>query len=229
MVTENKLHFFFKNQIRKQNELNKNNETLIEKLKIQGIMENNILRAMKKVPREFFVEHQFIQHAYENIPLPIDCEQTISQPYVVAFMISCLNLKNTDNVLEIGTGTGYQTAILSHLCRSVYTIEIHKKLLDKAKTNIAKLNLNNINFALGNGAKGWKNNVLFNAIIICAASETVPTKLLESLKNQGHLIIPKKDSSENQRLLLIKKNNEHYTKKELFGVKFVPLLNKNIE
>ena len=215
--------------IRKKPRSNINNLALIEELKNEGIKDYNVLLAMKRVRREFFVEQRFIQRAYENIPLPIDCRQTISQPYVVAFMVSCLNLKNTDNVLEIGTGTGYQTAILSHLCRSVYTIEIHKKLLDKARTNIAKLNLNNINFALGNGTKGWKNNVLFDAIIICAASETVPAKLLEILKNQGHLIIPKKDSSENQRLLLIKKNNKHYTKKELIGVKFVPLLNKNIE
>ena len=122
-----------KNKIEKRLRLNRNNEALIEELKIEGITENNILCAIKKVPREIFVEQQFIQQAYENIPLPIDCEQTISQPYVVAYMVSCLNLKNTDKVLEIGTGTGYQTAILSHLCKKVYTIEIHDKLLNKAK------------------------------------------------------------------------------------------------
>ena len=122
-----------KNRIKKLFRLNRNNEALIEELKIEGITENNILCAIKKVPREIFVEQQFIQQAYENIPLPIDCEQTISQPYVVAYMVSCLNLKNTDKVLEIGTGTGYQTAILSHLCKKVYTIEIHDKLLNKAK------------------------------------------------------------------------------------------------
>ena len=207
----------------------KNNEALIEKLKIEGITENNVLYAIKKVPREIFVERQFIQQAYENIPLPIDCKQTISQPYVVAYMISCLNLKNTDKVLEIGTGTGYQTAILSHLCKEVCTIEIYSKLLNKAKNRITKLNLKNVVFKLGNGAEGWKNKILFDAIIISAASETIPTKLLENLKNLGCLIMPQKKTLENQKLLLVKKNNETILKKELFSVKFVPLLDKNIK
>ena len=180
-----------KKQIKKLHRLNKNNEALIEELKIEGIAENNILCAMKKVPREIFVERQFIQQAYENIPLPIDCGQTISQPYVVAYMTACLNLKKTDKVLEIGTGTGYQTAILSHLCQKVYTIEIHGNLLNKAKKRIAKLNLKNIIFKLGNGAEGWQNKVLFDSIIISAASEIIPVKLLENLKNHGCLIMPK--------------------------------------
>ena len=104
---------------------NRDSSTLIEELKNKGITDNNVLLAIKKVPRELFVEQQFIKQAYENIPLPIECGQTISQPYVVAYMIVCLNLKNTDKVLEIGTGTGYQTAILANLCKEVYTIEIH--------------------------------------------------------------------------------------------------------
>ena len=159
-----------KNRIEKLLRLNRNNEALIEELKIEGITKNNILCAIKKVPREIFIEQQFIQQAYENIPLPIDCGQTISQPYVVAYMTACLNLKKTDKVLEIGTGTGYQTAILSLLCQEVYTIEMHDNLLNKAKQRIAKLNLKNIIFKLGNGAEGWQNKVLFDAIIISAAS-----------------------------------------------------------
>jgi len=218
-----------KKQIEKLHRLNKNNEALIEELKIEGIAENNILCAMKKVPREIFVERQFIQQAYENIPLPIDCGQTISQPYVVAYMTACLNLKKTDKVLEIGTGTGYQTAILSHLSQEVCTIEIHSNLLNKAKQKIAKLNLKNIIFKLGNGAEGWQNKVLFDAIIISAASEIIPVKLLENLKNQGCLIMPKKKPSGNQKLLLVKKKNKTYLEKELLDVKFVPLLNKNIK
>ena len=218
-----------KKRVEKPLRLNINNETLIEELKIEGIKENNILHAIKKVPREIFVEQKFIQRAYENIALPIDCEQTISQPYIVAYMIDCLNLKKTDKVLEIGTGTGYQTAILSHLCQEVCTIEIHSNLLNKAKKRIARLNLKNIIFKLGDGAEGWQNKTLFDAIIISAASEIVPAKLLESLKNQGRLIMPKKKSSENQKLLLVKKNNSTYLEKELLNVKFVPFLNKNIE
>ena len=218
-----------KNRIEKRLGLNRNNESLIKELKIEGITENNVLYAIKKVPREIFVERQFIQQAYENIPLPIDCGQTISQPFVVAFMIACLNLKKTDKVLEIGTGTGYQTAILSHLCQEVFTIEVHDNLIKKAKKRIAKLNLKNIIFKLGNGAEGWQNKALFDAIIISAASEIIPAKLLENLKNQGCLVMPKKKPSGNQKLLLVKKNNETYLEKELLDVKFVPLLNKNIE
>ena len=218
-----------KNRIKKLFRLNRDNEALIEELKIEGITENNVLYAIKKVPREIFVERQFIQQAYENIPLPIDCGQTISQPFVVAFMIACLNLKKTDKVLEIGTGTGYQTAILSHLCQEVFTIEVHDNLIKKAKKRIAKLNLKNIIFKLGNGVEGWQNKALFDAIIISAASEIIPAKLLENLKNQGSLVMPKKKPSGNQKLLLVKKNNETYLEKELLDVKFVPLLNKNIE
>ena len=217
-----------KKRIEKPLRLNRNNEALIEELKIEGIKENNILRAIKKVPREIFVEQEFIQRAYENSALPIDCEQTISQPYVVAYMIDCLNLKKTDKVLEIGTGTGYQTAILSHLCLEVCTIEINSNLLNKAKQKIAKLNLKNIIFKLCDGAQGWQNKALFDAIIISAASEMVPSKLLQNLKNQGCLIMPKKKPSGSQKLILVKKNNETYLEKELLDVKFVPLLNKNI-
>ena len=212
-----------KNRI-KQLRSNRNNEELLEELKIEGITENNVLYAIKKVPREIFVERQFINQAFENIPLPIDCGQTISQPYVVAFMIDCLRLNKKDIVLEIGTGSGYQTAILSHLCQEVCTIEIHGQLINKAKKRIAKLNLKNIIFKLGNGAEGWQNKALFDAIIISAASEIIPAKLLENLKNQGCLIMPKKKSSGNQKLLLVKKNNETYLEKELLDVKFVPFI-----
>ena len=217
-----------KNRIQ-QLRLNRNNEELLKELKIEGITENNVLYAIKKVPREIFVERQFIQQAYENIPLPIDCGQTISQPFVVAFMIACLNLKKTDKVLEIGTGTGYQTAILSHLCQEVFTIEVHDNLIKKAKKRIAKLNLKNIIFKLGNGTEGWQNKALFDAIVISAASEIIPVKLLKNLKNQGCLIMPIKKPSGNQKLLLVKKNNETYLEKELLDVKFVPLLKKNIK
>ena len=218
-----------KKRVKKLLRLNRNNEALIEELKIEGITENNILCAIKKVPREIFVEQQFVHRAYENIPLPIDCNQTISQPYIVAYMIACLNLKKTDKVLEIGTGTGYQTAILSHLCQEVCTIEIYSNLLHKAKKRITQLNLKNIVFKLGNGTEGWQNKALFDAIIISAASEIIPAKLLENLKNHGCLVMPKKKPSGNQKLLLVKKNNKTYLEKELLDVKFVPLLNKNIK
>ena len=203
------------------------NDELIFELKIEGISDEKILLAIKKVPRELFVEKHSIKEAYQNNALSTDCGQTVSQPYVVAYMISCLNLKNSDKILEIGTGTGWQTAILSHLCKEVYTIERFDILLNKAKKNIAKLNIKNINYKLGNGIKGWEKEILFDAIIISAASEVVPEKLLESLKLNGYLIMPKKYRGGNQKLLLIKKNDENnFDQEELLDVKFVPLLNE---
>jgi len=213
-----------RNQTKKSSDLNQDNEDLINELKIEGITKNDILIAIQKVPRELFVKKEFIQLAYENVPLPIDCGQTISQPYVVAYMISYLNLKNTDKVLEIGTGTGYQTAILSHLCKEVCTIEIHDRLLNEAKERIAKLNLKNVIFKLGNGTDGWNGKFFFDAIIVSAASEKIPPQLLKSLKNGGSLIMPQKKIFGDQKLLLVKKNNETFFKKELSSVKFVPLL-----
>ena len=185
---------------------------------------------MRKVARELFVNEVSFRYAYENIALPVECEQTISQPYVVAYMIDCLKLKKTDKILEVGTGTGYQAAIISYLCQKIYTIEIFNKLFNQAKINICKLGIKNVIHKLGNGVNGWGKKILFDAVIVSAASEKIPLKLLQNLKNHGKLIIPIKYSSGNQKLKLIKKTGESsFDQKELFDVKFVPLLNKNIE
>ena len=219
-----------KNSLKERIFFNKNNDDLLEELKEKGIIDNNILSAIKKVPRELFINKISIQHAYENRPLPIECGQTISQPYVVAYMIDCLKLKKTDKVLEIGTGTGYQTAIISHLCQKIYTIEIFDKLFHQAKININKLKIRNVIHKHDNGINGWGEEILFDAIIISAASEEIPSKILKNLKNYGNLIIPKKYPFDNQKLILIKKTGKNsFDQKELFDVKFVPLLNKNIE
>ena len=219
-----------KNRVKERIFINKNNDDLGEELREKGITDKNILSAIKKVPRELFVNKLSSQLAYENMPLPVECGQTISQPYVVAYMIDCLKLKKTDKVLEIGTGTGYQAAIISHLCQKIYTIEIFDKLFNQAKINMRKLKIKNIIYKLGNGLNGWEEKILFDAIIVSAASEEVPSKLLQNLKNNGKLIIPMKYSFENQKLILIKKKSENnFEKEELFDVKFVPLLNKNIE
>ena len=219
-----------KNSLKERIFFNKNNDDLLEELKEKGIIDNNILSAIKKVSRELFINKTSIQHAYENRPLPIDCEQTISQPYVVAYMIDCLKLKKTDIILEIGTGSGYQTAIISHLCRKIYTMEIFNKLFNQAKINIDKLKIKNVVYKLDNGINGWGEKILFDAIIVSAAAEKIPLKLLQNLKNYGNLIIPKKYPSGNQKLILIKKTDKNsFDQKELFDVKFVPLLDKNIE
>ena len=207
---------------------NQKNDKLIFELKVEGIVDKKILSAIKKVPRELFVEQHLVDKAYQNDALSTDCGQTVTQPYIVAYMIESLNLKNTDKILEIGTGTGWQTAILSHLCKEVFTIERFDVLLNKAKKNIAKLNIKNVNYKLGNGIKGWGQKVLFDAIIISATSEVIPEKLLENLKSNGRLIMPKKYHTGNQKLLLInKKNEKHFIQKELLDVKFVPLVNKD--
>ena len=219
-----------KNRTKERIPFIKNNSDLLEELKEKGISDKNILDAIKKVPRELFVNKISIQWAYENIPLPIDCEQTISQPYVVAYMIDCLKLKKTNIVLEIGTGTGYQTAIISHLCKKIYTIEIFNKLFNLAKFNIDKLKIKNIIYKLGNGVNGWEEKNFFDAIIVSAASEEISPQLLQNLKINGKLIFPKKYPFENQKLILIKKISENnFEKKELFDVKFVPLLNNNAQ
>ena len=217
-----------KNREKEKIFFNKNNNDLVRELKEKGITNKNILSAIKKVPRALFVNKNSAQWAYENIALPAECEQTISQPYVVAYMIDCLNLKKTDKVLEIGTGTGYQAAIISHLCQKIYTIEIFDKLFNQAKINMEKLKIKNIIYKLGNGLNGWGEKILFDAIIVSAASKEIPPKLLQNLKNNGKLIIPQKYPLENQKLILIEKNSENnFKKEELFDVKFVPLLNNN--
>ena len=223
--------FFSWQKNKKEEEIlyKKNNNDLIKELKGKGI-DKNILDAMRKVARELFVNEVSFRYAYENIALPVECEQTISQPYVVAYMIDCLKLKNTDKILEVGTGTGYQTAIISYLCQKIYTIEIFDKLFNQAKINIGKLGIKNVIHKLGNGVNGWGKKILFDAIIVSAASEEIPLKLLQNLKDHGKLIIPIKYSSGNQKLKLIKKTGESsFDQKELFDVKFVPLLNINIE
>jgi len=219
-----------KNRIKKKFFFIKNNNDLVTELKEKGISDQKILSAIKKVPRELFIDQASAEWAYENMPLPVACGQTISQPYVVAYMIDWLKLKKTDKVLEIGTGTGYQTAIISHLCQTIYTIEIFSKLFTQAKFNIDKLKIKNIIYKLGNGINGWKDKNFFDAIIVSAASEEISSQLLQNLKINGQLIFPKKYPFENQKLILIEKIGENnFKREELFDVKFVPLLNNNTQ
>ena len=213
-------NFFFKNNI----------NDLITDLKQKNFTNTTVLKYLQKIPREIFVGKKYVDICYNNIPLPIDCNQTTSQPLVIVNMIDSLNVKKTDLVLEIGTGTGYQTALLSYLCKHVFTIEIFEKLINQATINHAKLNLKNISYLLGDGSNGWNKPILFDSIIISAASKKVSPKLLKTLKTKGKIIFPKKYSSGQQKLLLLKKLNErNYSTQKLFDVKFVPFLNKNIE
>jgi len=206
-------NFFFKTNV----------NDLISDLKQKNFTNSTVLKYLEKIPREIFVEKKFIDICYNNIPLPIDCNQTTSQPLVIVNMINYLNIKKTDLVLEIGTGTGYQTALLSYLCKHVFTIEIFEKLINQAKNNHAMLNLKNISYLLGDGSKGWNKPILFDSIIISAALKKVPSKLLKTLKTKGKVIFPKEYASKQQKLILLKKLNEsNYSKQELFSVRFVP-------
>ena len=198
---------------------------LIADLKRNNFTNRTVLKYLEKIPREIFVKKKFVDICYNNIPLPIDCNQTISQPLVTVKMIDSINIKKTDLVLEIGTGTGYQTALLSYLCKHVFTIEIFEKLINQAKINHAKLNLKNISYLLGDGLNGWNKPILFDSIIISAASKKVPIQLLKTLKTKGKIIFPKEYFPGQQKLLLLKKLNDfNYSTNELFDVSFVPLL-----
>ena len=203
---------------------NEKNEELIQELRSEGIADEKILTAIRMVPRELFTEK--LDEAYEDKALSVECGQTLTQPFCTAYMASFLNLRKTDNILDIGCGVGWSTAVISKLVKTVFTMERFKKLLDIAKKNIAKLKIENVQFKLGNGFEGWEDKILFDAIIIGAASEVVPVKLLESLKPNGRLIMPKKFDVGNQKLLLVTKKSGNFEQKELLDVKFVPLLNE---
>ena len=155
---------------------------LIMQLRRRGIRDTNVLRAIERVPRELFVDPAFADHAYQDIALPIDCGQTISQPFVVAFMTEKLELDESHKVLEIGTGSGYQAAVLSHLCRRVYTIERYRELQKAAERRFAELGITNVTTIIGDGWLGWPPQAPFDRIIVTAAAPEAPPKLVEQLK-----------------------------------------------
>ena len=227
-MLSSKLFPWQKNKKKRTIYKNEKNEELIQELRSEGIADEKILTAIRMVPRELFTEK--LDEAYENKALSVECDQTLTQPFCTAYMASFLNLRETDNILDIGCGVGWSTAVISKLVKTVFTMERFKKLLDIAKKNIAKLKIENVQFKLGNGFEGWGggDKTLFDAITIGAASEVIPVKLLESLKSNGRLIMPKKYEAGNQKLLLITKKSGNFEQKELLDVKFVPLLNESI-
>ena len=198
---------------------------LLMYLRGKGIDNATVLSAIEKVPREAFLPAMFHDRAYEDIALPIGHGQTISQPLVVGFMTQALDVGPRMKVLEIGTGSGYQASILSHLCRRVYSIERHRPLLDTARERFAELNLRNISTRTGDGMIGWPEVAPFERIIVTAAAEKeVPIKLLEQLAIGGILIMPIGSHKSNQFLYRITRDETGYHQEKLFGVRFVPLL-----
>jgi protein-L-isoaspartate(D-aspartate) O-methyltransferase len=194
-------------------------------IKARGIKDKRVLSAMLKVPRHLFVPEEMKDMAYRDEPLPIGYGQTISQPYIVAYMTEALKLRPEDKVLEIGTGSGYQTAILAELVRDVYTIEIIPELSERAQETLKNLGYTNIEFLIGDGSKGWPEKAPFDAILVSAAPAEVPPALVEQLQINGRLVIPV--GTDSQELVLIKKTKKGLEKTRLIGVRFVPLIIKN--
>jgi protein-L-isoaspartate(D-aspartate) O-methyltransferase len=196
---------------------------LIMELRREGITDTRVLAAVERTPRDLFVAAPFKDQAYENVALPISQGQTISQPFVVAYMTQALELGERMKVLEIGTGSGYQAAVLARLCRRVYTIERYKSLLDEAEARFRELRLTNITTRHGDGAKGWPELAPFERIIVTAAAEEVPPALLEQLGEGGVMVIPLGGRGE-QRIVRLRRTADGVTREELLPVRFVPLV-----
>jgi protein-L-isoaspartate(D-aspartate) O-methyltransferase len=197
---------------------------MIALLKERGISDERLLASMAKVPRHVFVPPPFTNRAYDDSALPIGMMQTISQPYTVAFMTQALEVKPGDKVLEVGTGSGYQAAILAEMGARVFTIERHRELLSRAQKVLDRLGYR-VASKVGDGTVGWSEFAPYDGIIVTAAAPDVPEPLLKQLADGGRLVIPVGDLDV-QNLLVVTRHGEDYERKEAFGFKFVPLVGK---
>jgi len=197
---------------------------LVMELRGEGVSDIRVLGAIERVPREIFVPPAFAEQAYDNIALPIGHGQTISQPFMVGLMTAALELNERHKVLEIGTGSGYQAAVLARLCRRVFTIERHRGLLREAEQRFAQLRLNNITSRWGDGTKGWPEQAPFDRIVVTAAAPDVPGQLLEGLAEDGILVAPVGAERRDQKLLRVRRSGESFDIEELGPVRFVPLV-----
>ena len=197
---------------------------LLMSLRNQGVRNMRVLEAIELVPRELFVEESFAGQTYADQALPISCGQTISQPFIVAFMTDRLKLNERHKVLEIGTGSGYQAAILSHLCRRVYTIERYRTLARQAEARFKQLKLNNITQLVGDGTKGWPQQAPFERIIVTAAAKEMPKALIDQLAVGGIMVIPIEEKPGKQDLIRVVKTETGYDSEHLLPVRFVPLV-----
>ena len=189
----------------------------------RGISDRRVLEVMGRVPRHLYVAEQQRWQAYADHPLPIGEGQTISQPYVVALMTEALHLKPSDRVLEIGTGSGYQAAVLAELVQSVYSIEIRKPLADMAERRLRELGYRNVQVRYGDGYFGWEAAAPFDAIIVTAAANHIPPPLIKQLKDGGRLILPLGSTFYSQTLTLVTRRGERLNVEQLGAVAFVPM------
>lgn len=198
---------------------------LLTELRRQGISDARVLAALEKVPRQMFVAAPFLDQAWENHALPIACGQTVSQPYIVALMTQALELSDRTKVLEVGTGSGYQAAVLSRLCRRVYTIERHKPLLDEAEQRFRALRIHNITAKLGDGSRGWPEQAPFERIMVTAAAHDIPPVLVDQLQIGGIMVLPVGDAgSAAQDLVRVVRLEDGIDIQHLGPVRFVPLV-----
>lgn len=204
----------------------KRNEMVQRQLASRGITEQKVLDAMKTVPRHLFVDSRYRNQAYADHPLPIDEGQTISQPYIVALMTQYIDLKRGEKVLEIGTGSGYQAAVLAQLTEEVYSIEIKENLAKKASATLQDLDYKSVQVKHGDGYFGWEEHAPFDAIIVTCAANHIPPPLLNQLKEGGKLIIPLGSTLYYQTLALVTKVKGKPEVKHVLGVRFVPMTGK---
>lgn len=197
---------------------------MVEKqIRAREITNQQLLDAFLKVRRHLFVPNKLRYRAYSDYPLPIDYDQTISQPYIVAYMINLLQPTKTSSVLEIGSGSGYQTAILSHLCKEVYAVEINKSLVQQSIEVLKTEACSNIRIKVADGFKGWKDFAPFDRIIVSCAPTHLPQTLTSQLAEGGKMVIPI-GKPQNQRLYIVEKNNGKISQKALLPVRFVPMI-----
>lgn len=193
-------------------------------LRSRGVTDARVLTAMERVDRGAFVKGIFAGRAYEDMPLPISCGQTISQPSVVGLMTQALNIQPRDVVLEVGTGSGYQAAILSHLARRVYTVDRYRQLVREAVEVFRAMDLNNITAVARDGSFGWPEQAPFDRILVTAASEDPPGPLLQQLKPGGIMVVPVGQSDAVQSLIKVTRTEKGFDYDELRPVRFVPLV-----
>jgi protein-L-isoaspartate(D-aspartate) O-methyltransferase len=191
----------------------------------RGVRDALVLEAMRKVPRELFLPNSLREFAYEDSPLPIGGEQTISQPYIVAFMTEALMLRGGEKVLEIGAGSGYAAAVLSEIAADVYTVERLGRLADKAVATLADLGYDNVHILHGDGTRGWPEHAPYDAIVVAAGAPQVPKSLKQQLKVGGRLVIPVGADQRAQELVrVVHISTNQYRSEDIAGVRFVPLI-----
>lgn len=205
-------------------QFNRQRKEMVDLLRERGITDSKVLAAFAIVDRHLFVPRAFQGRAYDDCALPIGCSQTISQPYTVAFMTACLNVQKGDKVLEVGTGSGYQAAILAELGAHVFSIERHAELLMEARKVFEKLHYD-VATKVGDGTVGWAEFAPFDGIVVTAGAPEIPDPLLKQLADGGRLVIPIGDL-DMQQMNIVVRHGDKYDIKEVFGFKFVPLIGK---